>query len=220
MEIDHLFLFIDPGGPQIAALERTGLVETYRRQHPGQGTANVCYCFDNLYLELLWVTDQQAVRSPPIRRTGLYERSRWAVDDTCPFGIAWRETPGGTRFGLPTWDFIPPYLPAGMTIPVSTDSDDPHQPFMFRSPGTSAPADWPADRRGDLQSRAGLGAVECITLAMPTSVPIAPGLRHLQERTILAIRQNDQPTAAASLAVRRSDGAGQVNITLPACTVP
>jgi hypothetical protein len=48
LEIDHLFVFIEPDGPEIEALRRLGLVETYRRAHPGQGTANVCFAFDNL----------------------------------------------------------------------------------------------------------------------------------------------------------------------------
>ena len=219
MAVDHIFVFVDPAGPQIAALERIGLVETYRRRHPGQGTANVCYGFDNLYLELLWVTDEREVRSPAIRRTGLYERAQWSAGGTCPFGIAWRETSGGADFGLPTWDFTPPYLPEGMTIPVSADSDDPHQPFLFRSPGTSAPVDWPADRRGDLQSRAGLGAVAGITLVMPASVAIGPGLYRLQEQTILTVRQGDQPAATALLEISKTDGSGQVTITLPNCAV-
>ena len=220
MEIDHIFVFVDPEGPQIAALERIGLVETYRRHHPGQGTANVCYGFDNLYLELLWVTDARDVRSPPIRRTGLYERSRWPVDGTCPFGIAWREMPGSAPFDLPTWDFKPPYLPAGMVIPVSVDSDDPRQPLLFRSPGTAAPVDWPADRRGDLQSRAGLGAVETVTLVMPTSVAIGPGLRRVRAQTILDVRQADQPFATAFLTVGKTDGSAPVTIALPDCTGP
>ncbi len=219
VEIDHLFVFVEPAGPQIAALQRLGLVETYRRRHAGQGTANACYAFDNLYLELLWITDEREVRSPAIRRTGLYERSNWASGDASPFGIAWRETPGGTRFDMQTWDFTPPYLPAGLAISVSVDSDDPRQPFLFRSPGHSAPADWPADRRGDLQSRAGLGAVTGITLVMPTSAPIGPGLLRLQEQTILTVRQGDQRFATALLEVGKTDGSGHSTIILPACTL-
>lgn len=64
LEIDHVFLFIEPGGPEIDALQRLGFTETYRRAHPGQGTANVCFAFDNLYLELLWLTSEAEARSP------------------------------------------------------------------------------------------------------------------------------------------------------------
>jgi hypothetical protein len=37
MELDHVFVLIDPGGPELAYLKSLGLIETYRRQHPGQG---------------------------------------------------------------------------------------------------------------------------------------------------------------------------------------
>ncbi|MEO1271293.1 MAG: hypothetical protein AAFX99_24640, partial [Myxococcota bacterium] len=67
-----------------------GLVETYRRAHPGQGTANVCYALDNAFLELLWVVDLDEALSPAIRRTGLALRSEWKRHGISPFGIAWR----------------------------------------------------------------------------------------------------------------------------------
>jgi len=53
IEIDHPFLFFLPGGAEISRLAQLGFVETCRRTHPGQGTANVCCCFNTLYLELL-----------------------------------------------------------------------------------------------------------------------------------------------------------------------
>ena len=36
MEIDHLFVFVEPDGAELAYLNSLGLVETYRRAHPGQ----------------------------------------------------------------------------------------------------------------------------------------------------------------------------------------
>ena len=63
LAVDHLFLLIEPDGPEIEALRHLGLTETYRRTHPGQGTANACFAFDNLYLELLWLTREAEARS-------------------------------------------------------------------------------------------------------------------------------------------------------------
>lgn len=88
MEVDHIFVLIDPQGDDCKSLQRLGLAETYRRQHKGQGTQNVCFCFDNLFVELLWIDDVDEVRSDRIARTKLYERSRWRTDGTHPFGIA------------------------------------------------------------------------------------------------------------------------------------
>lgn len=172
--IDHIFMLVEEDGPEIDSMASLGLVETYRRTHPGQGTQNVCYCFDNLYLELLWVDDLNAVRSDAIRRTGLYERSLWRTNGTCPFGIAWRRSQAGPATSIPSWVFTPPYLPKDMSIPLAIDSDDPCQPMMFESPRSTSPVEWPMVKRGTLQHSVGLGAVTEIRLAMPADSP--PGL--------------------------------------------
>lgn len=168
LEIDHLFMFIEPGGPEIEALQRLGLTETYRRAHPGQGTANACFAFDNLYLELLWLTSKVEARSPAIERTRLWERSQWRTLGTCPFGIAFRGDLASA--GVPTWDYRPPYLPPGVSIQVATDSDDPTQPMLFSFPGSTAPDHWPAERRGRLQRDAGWGEAGGVVLRLAAGV--------------------------------------------------
>lgn len=212
MEIDHLFLFVPSNGPEISRLAQSGFVETYRRVHPGQGTANVCYCFDNLYLELLWVDDPDAVRSAPIARTRLFERSLWRDNGACPFGIAWRG--GDPVFGEPTWSFRPPYLPAGDSIPVATHSDDPGQPMMFRSPGTAGPCDWPAERRGHLQRSGGFGAVTGVKLDLPAEIPVSGALRWLADHTILDVGRSGYGNYALTLAIEKLDG-GVSSLRLP-----
>jgi predicted metal-dependent HD superfamily phosphohydrolase len=181
LAIDHLFLFIEPEGTEIDALRRLGLTETYRRAHPGQGTANACFAFDNLYLELLWLTSEAEARSGPIARTRLWERSQWWGAGACPFGIAVRGDLAGA--GVPTWGYRPPYLaqvlPAGMNIPVATDSDDPALPMVFVSPGTEPPVEWPEARRGALQGPAGWGAVLEVELGLSPASVSAPLVQRL-----------------------------------------
>jgi hypothetical protein len=50
VKIDHLFVFVEPPATEAAELEQAGLRESFRRRHPGQGTTNACFCFDNAYL--------------------------------------------------------------------------------------------------------------------------------------------------------------------------
>ena len=183
--IDHVFMVVEENGPEIDEIASLGLVETYRRIHRGQGTQNVCYCFDNLFLELIWVNDKDEVRSTAIQRTGLYERSLWRMNGTCPFGIAWRRSEGAPPSALPTWKFTPPYLPKGMSISVAMDSDDPRQPMMFESPGGSPPIEWPIEKRGTLQHSVGLGAVTEIRLGIPADVRPSSALK--------IIAQSDNP---------------------------
>jgi hypothetical protein len=79
LRLHHVFAFVAPQPPA-----PPGLIESYRRAHPGQGTANVCYLFGEAYLELLWETDRAEITSPAIARTGLAERARWRDTGGCP----------------------------------------------------------------------------------------------------------------------------------------
>jgi len=149
MELDDIFMLVEPSGPELAHLSSIGLIETYRRRYLGQGTQNACFCFDNLFLECLWVDTIADIRSEAIARTGLYQRSRCCTIGANPFGTAWRDTGDRQAFKPASWGFKPPYLPKGMTIEVACDGDDPRQPMMFKSPGNRPPA----EKRKRLQSR-------------------------------------------------------------------
>jgi hypothetical protein len=177
MDIDHVFMFIEPDGPEIAQLKSIGLVETYRRKHSGQGTANVCFAFENMFVELLWIEDRDEALSPAIVRTGLEARSRWKTAVACPFGIAWR---GSKELPFDMWDFAPPYLPSGVTISVANDSDDIHQPMMFTFPGSIAPKHWDKARKGGLQGSAELTSVSSIRLVLPAHVQPCAALKWIE----------------------------------------
>ncbi|MBK8261899.1 MAG: VOC family protein [Nannocystis sp.] len=177
LSIDHIFLLVEPEGHEIAALHRLGLTDTYRRAHPGQGTQNACFAFDNLYLDLLWLTDEADARAPAIARTRLWERSQWRAQGTCPFGLALRGDLAAV--GAPTWDYRPPYLPPDQSVPIATSSDDPTSPMVFVSPGRDAPAAWPAHRRDDLQHPAGFGPILAVELGLPAHAAADPRLRPL-----------------------------------------
>lgn len=214
LEIDHVFLFIEPDGPEIEALQRLGLAETYRRAHPGQGTANACFAFDNLYLELLWLTSEAEARSPAIARTCLWERSQWRTLGTCPFGIAVRGDLASA--GVPTWDYRPPYLPPGMGIPVATDSDDPMQPMLFVSPGREAPHDWPAERRGRLQRDAGWSEARGLTLQLAEGVAPCAALVSLAALSGLTLRPGEGAAQGLSLDLVGLDGSVASTLAIPA----
>ena len=73
-ELDHVFVAASVGAPEIQFLASAGFTEGLYRDHPGQGTASRGIFFSNIYLELIWLTDAQAARTPPVRRTCLAER--------------------------------------------------------------------------------------------------------------------------------------------------
>jgi hypothetical protein len=209
LELDHVFIFCTPGVGLADRLLSAGFVETYRRQHPGQGTENICFCFDNAFVELLWVNNEAEIRSSSIARTALYERSRHLELGTCPFGIAWR---GNSR--ISTWPYRPPYLPPPLAIDVATDGDDPHQPMMFRSPGDSPPSSWPTERRGNLQQQAGFQSIRIREFVMPGSTSPSPTLQLLAQKLGFAISNADRGYRI-DLEIVQSSGQLPVVISLP-----
>ena len=215
MEIDHVFVLIDPLGPEIDYLSSMGITETYRRQHAGQGTRNICYCFENLFLELLWIDDADSVRSKDIARTGLYGRAQWKTAGTNPFGIAWRDKPNESAFAPHTWAFKPPYLPAGMHIDVAVDSDDYRQPMMFKSPGTTAPSEWPAEKRGVLQRPSGLGRILSIQLNTPQAVVPSETLKAIAAESILSLGISKTSSFDLALTIQRLNSPEPMILLLP-----
>jgi len=97
-----------------------GFKESYRRKHPGQGTENVCYCFDNMYIALIWVTTQNDLISPVVEPLKFNERSKWTTLGTSPFGIALRCQ---TSFPFESHLYHAPYLPEGVTLPYAKRKD-------------------------------------------------------------------------------------------------
>ncbi len=214
MELDHLFIMVADGAEAEQRARELGLTETYRRRHAGQGTENLCCCFENLFVEFLWVHGEAEARSPPIRRTMLYERSLWRTAGTCPFGIAWRNASAGTLSSLDCWPFQPPYLPAGVSLPVTNSSDDPTQPMLFGSPGTVSPRDWPMERRGLLQYPAGFTEVTRVELGLPAGIFPPAALQTLAEHTPLSFAVTAQWTLTVEVA--RIDGAPPSRLMLSA----
>lgn len=204
LDLCHLFVFVADPAAALDILTRTGLAESFRRRHPGQGTANVCACFDNSYLELLWAEDESELISAPIVRTRLAERARWRETGASPFGIGLR------RLRVPAWDYRPPFLPEGMSIPVALASEDPRQPFLFRSPGEARPDAWTDGRAGDRQKAAGL--CEIIGLDLDLPVAPAPAFKVLAEQGLVTLKP--AVTAKAHLTISRAGG-GTRRLTLP-----
>jgi hypothetical protein len=93
MEIDHIFICAQPGAPEAEALVRFGLVEGSGNTHPGQGTANRRFFFDNAFIELLWLVNAAEADSATTRPT-LCQRE--ATDLSTRVGLFSGSRSGGT----------------------------------------------------------------------------------------------------------------------------
>lgn len=204
MELSHIFVFALPSDVRILA--GFGLVESFRRVHAGQGTNNVCFCFDNAYLELLFVDDEAVLGG--LIDTGLLERSWWRKSRASPFGIAVRSFDG---LPFATWDYRPAYLPKEMVISVDQGSDDVQQPFIFSAPGDRRPDQWTNELAGGRQSTNGRLEITSIDLYQPQ--PSAAALRGLERAGIVRVHPGTSSHKMV-LGMTRSDGSIDA-LTLP-----
>ncbi len=118
--MDHAFIGCRALAPEGDALLRLGFVEGSSNTHPGQGTANRRFYFDNFMLELVWVADPDEARNERTRRTRLWERCEVKDSQVSPFGIIFRSTstpPAPAPFA--TWSYTPVYLPPGLAMQVA-----------------------------------------------------------------------------------------------------
>jgi hypothetical protein len=213
MQLDHIFLFVNDLKAAEALGRSLGLAETYRRNHVGQGTANICYCFENAFLELLFLTEPSEAGSPAIARTGLLQRAAWRKLRTCPVGIAWRLGRQEPAPSFSVWPFRPPYLPETMYIPVAVESDDLAAPLLFQSPGNEPPIEWPPERRGTLQSASGLRRVTKVLLTSPGGFEPGPALTTVLAAIGCVLEEGDGCEWTVHLLLSRDDG-GEVTLAI------
>lgn len=146
-ELDHIFVVVEDESQARSMMDQAGLRVNYSRVHPGQGTRNICACLDDVFIELLWADGSEI--SPATEQITLAQRFRGRG---YPVGISWR---GSSPFGssnISTIKYFAPFLPAGVSIPVMSDSLDLSLPFVFQTPGGTPPIERTDGLAGDRQS--------------------------------------------------------------------
>jgi hypothetical protein len=132
--VDHAFVGCTMGAPEGDALLRLGFVEGSPNTHPGQGTANRRFFFENFMLELVWVADPAEAQNERTRRTQLFERCQGEDSQVSPFGIIFRSTSTpAAQAPFATWPYAPVYLPPGLTMQIA-DGTTLHEPGLFYLP--------------------------------------------------------------------------------------
>ncbi|HSM81435.1 MAG TPA: VOC family protein [Nodosilinea sp.] len=205
-ELDHIFICTARDAPAADQLIQVGLVEGRSNRHAGQGTANRCFFFHNLMLELLWVHDAAEAQSPRTRPTYLWERWSGQAEGNCPFGVCLRPTAGPAPEALPfpTWDYQPAYLPAGVTIPVATNVSVLREPMLFYLPFAQRQDSYPEAKAQPLNHGAGWREATRVSLTLPPSPPRSEALEALAATGLVSIQ-----TGPAYLMELGFDGEGQ-----------
>jgi len=119
MELDHLFICVEPGAGEAEELKRFGITEGTANQHPGQGTANRRFFFQNAFIEFLFLVDPMEAQSDLTRPTKLYERLKSDGRKVSPFGIGFRpDGESDKRVPFPSWSYKPNYFPEYLQIDI------------------------------------------------------------------------------------------------------
>ena len=160
-ELDHIFLFVRNEEVARQMMADAGLRINYSRQHPGQGTTNVCACLEDMFIELLWLDGTDISAESERITLGIRGRGRGS-----PIGISWR---GDSAFD--TEPYHAPFLPEGMSLPIAAFSLDASLPFVFQSPGKTKTSARRNDLSGERQAPHFQALCECrIQVPDPTSL--------------------------------------------------
>lgn len=87
MKIDNIFICVKSPDKLVKILTDFGITEGEPNTHTGQGTSNHRFFFNNIYLQLLHVTDEELLQSPQSKPSSLLERFERKDDSISPFGI-------------------------------------------------------------------------------------------------------------------------------------
>lgn len=143
LELDHVFILVEPEARVADRLLGQSFREGPRNTHPGQGTANRRFFFANGMLEFLWVQDADEARNGPGRNLHFAER---AIDPTAsPFGIIFvpRQDNASPDIPFPGWHYQPDYFPPPKGFHVGANSKNFLEPlcfyFPFHDPGVPRP---------------------------------------------------------------------------------
>lgn len=158
VELDHLFIWTASGAPEADCLRDFGLWEGSANRHPGQGTACRRFFFHNAMLELLWVENEKEAKSDAILPTRLWDRWSKRQAGASPFGMCFRSVGSASSSRpFPSWDYRPPYLPAGHSIQMAADAPL-NEPLWFYAGFLRRPNSAPPDQRQPMDHPRGLQA--------------------------------------------------------------
>ena len=132
IQLDHFFILSEPGAPQADFLVDIGVVEGMPNDHPGQGTSNRRFFFENAGLELLYIRDAEEAMNGPA--SGLQCVEREAQSGASPFGIVVRRTDDSADDPFPGWRYYPQYFGADKYFQVGENCNELQEPLCICMP--------------------------------------------------------------------------------------
>ena len=193
MELDHIFIFTEFHEQVANRLHNFGLTEGSPNIHPGQGTSCRRFFFENAYLEIVWVSNEEEIKSPAIAATRLWERSRYKHTNYCPFGMCFRNKQNIDNNPVllfeDGWKYKPPYLPEGLYVNIASNSVLPAEPMLFEMPFFGiAPKDYPAEKLQPLHHQKEFKEITKLILTLPVAPEhLSASMQNVIDNSIVAL---------------------------------
>jgi len=133
LELDHIFILVEPEAKVADLLVDQGFHESFSRDHPGQGTSNRRFEFSNGMLEFLWVRDADEALNGPARDLNFPERS--INLDASPYGIILKQkAKADTAMPFDGWSYQPDYFEPPIAFHVGANSTQLSEPLCIYAP--------------------------------------------------------------------------------------
>ena len=134
MDIDHIFIFTDTKGKIADELVSFGLIANESRVHQGQGTTNRTFSFENFFLEIAWVHNEQEIKSDLVKPVGLWHRAEYFKNKYSPFGLIIKNNEESDYLFENAYKYQPEYFAKGMAFQVLQNNNQPDLPWTCRMP--------------------------------------------------------------------------------------
>jgi len=134
MDIDHIFIFTNTEGKIADELISFGLTANESRVHKGQGTMNRTFSFENFFLEIAWVHNEQEIKSDLVKPTGLWQRAEYLKNSYSPFGLIIINNDESDLLFVNAYKYQPEYFPIGMAFDIIQNDNQPDLPWTCRMP--------------------------------------------------------------------------------------
>jgi len=187
-EVDHVFFFCKPFAPEMSALEAAGFRRMpHTNPHGDQGTIGRYFYMDNVYLEFLWVTDDQIAAANEKRcDTDMNARQNWRESEgVSPIGIGIRdhdyEADPPAREHVYKADWMGP---GDDYLGVFTPEYRMNEPWVFRMPPhwtVPAVKEMTGDEARHLAHPNGARVLTDVVFTVVGESRLSKGLRELQE---------------------------------------
>jgi hypothetical protein len=137
LERDHIFVWVSPGAPEAARLQKLGLYTDGKvHKHVGQGTSSTVFSFENAYLELIWIDETEVARRKGQEMgTDMLARAAWKQTGASPFGVGLHHRPAGSGdLPFPAKKYWAEWMKPDTFISIAESSFNLKEPFYFVVP--------------------------------------------------------------------------------------